>query len=232
MRRFVHQTIQVGLIAFLLFCACTGCASLNKKLATTFGLELKDTPSAETEPPAVTEAKDTPTAETEPLAPAAAKEMPSAEAEPLVPAAAKEMPSAEAEPLVPVEPAPMAPEDTQVAPPNEIEAEPPQKPTYHIHTVKWHGETLAIIAKWYTGNLKNWEALTQVNSNLLPSRIFVGDRVRIPENLLKTREPMPQQFVAGFYPKPKKKLLPPITTPPPLPAEEEKLFGPKHYPKK
>jgi len=145
----------------------------------------------------------------------------------------KDTPSAETEPLVPVEPAPTAPEETQVTPPNETKVETPQKPTYHIHTVKWRGESLAIIAKWYTGNLRNWEALTQADSNLTPTRIFVGDRIRIPENLLKTREPMPQQFVASFYPKPKKKSLLPKTTPPPPPEEEEeKLFGPKHYPKK
>lgn len=201
MRSTINQTIQVGLIAFLLVWACTGCASLNKKIAAVLGLEAKDTTSAETEPPAVTEAKPTPPVETKLL--------------------------------VPVEAAPAAPEETQVAPPNEIKAEPPRKPTYYIHTVKWHGESLSIIAKWYTGNPKNWEALAQANPNLTPSRLFIGNRIRIPEKLLKTREPMPQQFVASFYPKPKRKSLPPKTTPPPpSEEEEEKLFGPKHYPKK
>jgi hypothetical protein len=150
MRSTINKTIQVGLIAFLLVWACTGCASLNKKIAAVLGL-----------------------------------------------------------------------------------AEPPRKPTYYIHTVKWHGESLSIIAKWYTGNLKNWEALAQANPNLTPSRLFIDNRIRIPEKLLKTREPMSQQFVASFYTKPKRKSLPPKTTPPPpSEEEEEKLFGPKHYPKK
>lgn len=185
MRCTINQTIQVGLIAFLLVWACTGCASLKKEIAAVLGLEAKDTTSAETEP------------------------------------------------LAPVEATPAAPGETQVAPPNEIKAEPPRKPAYYIHTIKWHGESLSIIAKWYTGNLKNWEALAQANPNLTPSRLFIGNRIRIPEKLLKTREPMPQQFVASFYTKPKRKSLPPKTTPPPpSEEEEEKLFGPKHYPKK
>lgn len=173
MRCTINQTIQVGLIAFLLVWACTGCASLKKEIAAVLGLEAKDTTSAETEP------------------------------------------------LAPVEATPAAP------------GESPQELTYYIHTVKWHGESLSIIAKWYTGNLKNWEALAQANPNLTPSRLFIGNRIRIPEKLLKTREPMPQQFVASFYTKPKRKSLPPKTTPPPpSEKEEEKLFGPKHYPKK
>jgi len=185
MRSTINQTIQVGLIAFLLVWACTGCASLNEKIAAVLGLEAKDTTSAETEP------------------------------------------------LAPVEAAPAAPEETQVAPPNEIRAEPPQQLTCYIHTVKWHGESLSIIAKWYIGNLENWEALAQANPNLTPSRLFIGNRIRIPANVLKTRDPMPQEFVASFYPKPKRKSLPPKTTPPPSSEEEEeKLFGPKHYPKK
>jgi len=217
MRSTINQTIQVGLIAFLLVWACTGCASLNEKIAAVLGLEAIDTTSAETEPLAPAEAKDTTSTETEP--PAVTE--------------AKPTPPVETKLLVPVEAAPAAPEETQVAPPNEIKAEPPQKLTYYIHTVKWNGESLSIIAKWYTGNLENWEALAQANPNLTPSRLFIGSRIRIPENVLKTRDPMPQEFVTSFYPKPKRKSLPPETTPPPpSEEEEEKLFGPKHYPKK
>jgi hypothetical protein len=135
--------------------------------------------------------------------------------------------------LAPVEAAPAIPEEPRVVGPKEVEVEPPPEPAYYIHTVRWPGESVSIIAKWYTGNLENWKVLAQANPELDPNRIFIGNKIRIPENLLKTREPMPQEFVARFTPKPKEESPPSKTAPPPLSEEEEpKLFGPKQYPPK
>jgi hypothetical protein len=60
----------------------------------------------------------------------------------------------------------------------------------------------------------------------------VGNKILIPEDLLKTREPMPKEFVDSFY-KPKKEKVQP-TKPGPSSAEEgePKLFGPKGPPQK
>jgi LysM repeat protein len=117
--------------------------------------------------------------------------------------------------------------------PTGAEPEPPKKPTYYGHTVRWTGESLSIIAKWYTGSSENWKGLAKANPKINPSRIYIGQKIRIPENLLKTREPMPQSFVASFGPK-KKKSSPPSepATPPPSDEKEPTLFGPKPYPKK
>jgi len=116
---------------------------------------------------------------------------------------------------------------------------PSEKPlpeeTYYTHTVKWSGETISIIAAWYTGDLDNWKVLAEVmtrnNPNADIKRIYVGNKILIPENLLKTREAMPQEFVDSFYKKSKPEKAPP--KPVPSEAEEEpKLFGPKELPKK
>jgi hypothetical protein len=62
-------------------------------------------------------------------------------------------------------------------------------------------------------------------------KISVGNKILIPEDLLKTREPMPQEFVDSFY-KPKQEKVQPTKPGPSPAAEEPKLFGPKGQPQK
>jgi LysM repeat protein len=76
-------------------------------------------------------------------------------------------------------------------------AKAPPKPAYYYHRVKYSGETLSIIAKWYTGDVDNWQALTKANPKLDPKRINVGDKIRIPKKILNTRKPMPRSFVVA-----------------------------------
>jgi len=105
---------------------------------------------------------------------------------------------------------------------------PKPKPAYLHHAVRWPGESLSIIAKWYTGSLDNWRALVNANPELDPKRITIGTKIRIPEEILQTRDPMPQDFVASFGQKPE---MPSPTQE--APQQEEKkpeLFGPKRYP--
>ena len=108
---------------------------------------------------------------------------------------------------------------------------PPPKPAYHVHTVRWPGESLSIIAKWYTGDLENWRALARVNPGLDPNRIHVGDKIQIPVPMLKTGEAMPRDFVASFESTPEQPVQP-AEGPPEPPSEEPELFGPKRFPKK
>ena len=99
------------------------------------------------------------------------------------------------------------------------------KSSYHYHKVKYPGESLSIIAKWYTGDVKNWHSVAKVNPKLDPNRITVGDKIRIPNKLLHTQKPMPRSFVVSST---KRKKSEPSTT---SPAEKEpevfELFGPK-----
>ena len=75
---------------------------------------------------------------------------------------------------------------------------------YFMHTVKWQGESLSTIAAWYTGTVRNWRILAEANPQVTdPKRIPIGDKVRIPAKMLRTRETMPEGFV-GSYAKPPK----------------------------
>jgi len=100
-----------------------------------------------------------------------------------------------------------------------------------VHEVKWPGESLSIIAGWYTGDIQNWKALIPYNPHIKPDLIRVGDRIVIPRTMMKAQEPMPKHYVDSF--------LPPVANkPPPSPPEEKppqeepKLFGPRPLPKK
>lgn len=109
------------------------------------------------------------------------------------------------------------------APSPAVPAPPPV--SYYTHTVKWSGESVSIIAAWYTGDLQNWKILAQANPALNPNLIYPGIKVLVPENIIKTHDPMPKDFVDSFYPKAKTKA-------PPKPEEQGKdaepsLFGPK-----
>lgn len=115
------------------------------------------------------------------------------------------------------------------------------RPAPYYHRVRYSGETLSLIAKWYTGDFENWQALTRANPKLNPNRITAGDRIRIPRKLLHTKKPMPRSFVVGSA-KTKKPKPPPAapakvettvtaekqSEPPPDDVEEVlELFGPK-----
>lgn len=65
----------------------------------------------------------------------------------------------------------------------------------YFHQVQWKGETLSIIAKWYTGDWKNWKALAKANPWVEPNNMFAGLKVKIPRQLLKNKKKMPREFV-------------------------------------
>ena len=67
---------------------------------------------------------------------------------------------------------------------------------YFEHTVRWRGESLSLIAKWYTGRFENWKAVARANPNLNPNRIIVGNVIDIPQEMMKTKEFLPRKVVA------------------------------------
>jgi hypothetical protein len=147
----------------------------------------------------------------------------------LVPAGCGSLPTAPQEPA----PSPTTPPATTPATvepahktplprpaPATPQAQPPG-PKHLVHTVKYRGETLGSIAAWYTGSGRNWEHLVKANPGLDPRRMPIGIGVRIPENLLITRNPMPEMI-----PSQAKQTRPqPAPNKPPAPAAVE-LFGP------
>jgi len=135
-------------------------------------------------------------------------------------------------PVVPVAKEPVATTPARPAAPVELpkampqEKEPSKEVSYVVHTVKWRGETLSMIAAWYTGKSTNWKAVAEVNPDIKPSRIFEGNVVRIPEAMVKTRDPMPKGYVDRFYKSGKNQ--DPAKTPPSQRNEDDPpLFGPK-----
>jgi hypothetical protein len=131
------------------------------------------------------------------------------------------------------EPVPGAPVGVSGAPkalpgpaqPEEAPQPPPEpKPESYTHEVRWPGETLSHIARWYTGSQVNWRKIARANADLEPLSINIGDRILIPEELLKTRKPMPREYLRslaapGRIPKTG-------SSEPQKDAKGEELFGP------
>ncbi len=79
----------------------------------------------------------------------------------------------------------------------------PQKKAV-VHVVKYDGETLDIISKWYTGDTLNKNKLAESNPSISLSELLPGDKIFIPNEILKTREAMPKEFIATYVSKQKK----------------------------
>jgi hypothetical protein len=114
------------------------------------------------------------------------------------------------------------------------EPSPKQRPHF-VHETRYQGENLEIIAKWYTGDRKNWSVLADANPHIDSKGVTVGNSVYIPEDLLKKRDPLPREFVASFNnkpeprseTKPKKRKKKQKTKPISEEKDEFELFGPK-----
>jgi hypothetical protein len=104
-------------------------------------------------------------------------------------------------------------------------------PDYFAYTIKRPGERLAHIAKWYTGDAENSEALVKVNPELDPERLLVGNEIYIPADLLKTRQPISPPAAELSEEKPKNESSSSAPSPAPQKEKEIQLFGPKLFPK-
>lgn len=134
-------------------------------------------------------------------------------------------PPKEARP-VPAKPAPAVQKPPSPHP--AVKKTEPQ-PALYPHTVKYSGETLSVIALWYTGSHGNWKEIAQANPDMNPDRIFPGDEILIPEGLLRTRDPLSKEFVDRINAKTKKEKPKANTQVKSVQThqEEPKLFGPK-----
>ena len=102
--------------------------------------------------------------------------------------------------------------------------EPSSDSPSYVHRVTWAGESLSLVAKWYTGNLENWRALAKANPDIKPDLLQIGMKIRIPEAMIVTRDPMTQEFVVSHYAKETKR-----PKSPPSQAGDLPLIGPKSY---
>lgn len=126
-----------------------------------------------------------------------------------------------------------APQVEAPSPPPSVKPAPKVEPTAEnfIHEVKWPGESLSIIAGWYTGDIQNWKALSPFNPHVKPDVIRMGDRIVIPRSMMKTQEPMPKAYLETFVPQAGGQSQPSSSKDKPT-QDEPKLFGPKPLPKK
>ena len=68
---------------------------------------------------------------------------------------------------------------------------------YYEHVVKYPGETLGVLAKWYTGSTANWSIIAQENPQVDPRRIRSGMLIRIPRRLMIREKPYSPQAADG-----------------------------------
>ena len=133
------------------------------------------------------------------------------------------------QPVTSVDPPPPAPLPRVLEHPLESQPEqvtPPPVPEikYFTHTIKWSGENLIRISRWYTGSGQNWLPIVEANPSIDPRRIKIGDSILIPVSLLKTREPMPISYLAPTAIRKEAQPVPPAES---LPnTEQVELFGP------
>ena len=127
---------------------------------------------------------------------------------------------------VPTESAPSKTTPVKVAPP-----EPEKPPSEFIEHRVIPGETMATIAKWYTGDMALWPVIAQHNLGLSPFKLKGGEVVRVPFSVATLHLEQPEfSTAAAPVSKPVRKgpKGPPPTPPagaPPAPAIP--VFGPK-----
>ena len=63
---------------------------------------------------------------------------------------------------------------------------------YMTHTITYQGETLAAIARWYTGNASNWQYILDHNPGLDIRRMRIGTPISIPMSMVIKQTPMPK----------------------------------------
>ena len=76
---------------------------------------------------------------------------------------------------------------------------PTPDPQYLVHEVRFPGETLGIIAQWYTGSSKNWKRIHTCNRQLDADRIEIGSRINIPIELVVREAPLTRTAVTAAY---------------------------------
>ena len=101
------------------------------------------------------------------------------------------------------------------------------KQNYYIHIVKWEGETLSVIARWYIGHYEDWKLLAIHNPELNPDNIHVGDKVWIPKDDMKTLKQLPAVFLNKASKKKASKKIDRNEKTPPI-----ELYGPKEHKEK
>jgi hypothetical protein len=106
----------------------------------------------------------------------------------------------------------------------------------YLHEVRWPEESLAAIARWYTGNEGNARILAKVTPNLRTNDLRKGDVVFIPQELSRRTDPMTRSYARRYGQSitPVKRAAPKVA-----PADDDDFpedgtppapYGPRTYP--
>jgi hypothetical protein len=71
----------------------------------------------------------------------------------------------------------------------------PVGPQFLEHRIAHRGETLGLIARWYTGSADNWKRLVDANPGLRVNSLQLGQVVLIPEEIVTRSEPLPASML-------------------------------------
>jgi uncharacterized lipoprotein YajG len=116
------------------------------------------------------------------------------------------------------------------APPAQLTTEPPAPNADYLFHKVYAGETLATIAKWYSGNANNWKVLASHNLDKEPFKLKAQEVVRIPLRLASANKAQPGFSTASpkaSVRKGKKTTPPSPAAPGPPPPVTGPAFGPK-----
>ena len=64
-----------------------------------------------------------------------------------------------------------------------------------VHSVTFPGESLSVIAAWYTGATSNTGHIAKANKIAANKGVKIGQSITIPAKLLKNRKPLSQAFM-------------------------------------
>ncbi len=98
-----------------------------------------------------------------------------------------------------------------------------EPPAFVFHRVM-AGETMATIARWYSGRDSNWRELAEHNPDLSPWRLRAGDYVKVPISMTTVHKEQPNYSTA---PRKAKKKASSKVVEEDLPPGPEEVFGPK-----
>lgn len=123
---------------------------------------------------------------------------------------------------------PEKPKDPPAPPPASAPVPAKASPAedFILHKVA-AGETLATIAKWYSGKTAAWREIAAANPGLEPSRLKEGQTLKIPLSLATVHRDPPQTSSSGSQGPPKKTSKEKDDPEGPAPAETKPVFGPK-----
>lgn len=84
----------------------------------------------------------------------------------------------------------------QQPPPEEQWGEEKNKGGFLEHKIKFPGETLGIIAAWYTGSATNYQKIEKANPGVKSTALHIGQTIKIPDQLVKQRKVLTKDFVS------------------------------------